>query len=80
MIVSSTNTPLLYFDLFCIFVVTKTTVSIFFFLPTQNNKPPNPPAFIFMIDVSYNNIKSGLVKLICNELKTLLEKLPRYAQ
>uniref|UniRef100_A0A8C6PZR6 SEC24 homolog D, COPII coat complex component n=1 Tax=Nothobranchius furzeri TaxID=105023 RepID=A0A8C6PZR6_NOTFU len=30
-----------------------------------------------MIDVSYNNIKSGLVRLICDELKTLLEKLPR---
>uniref|UniRef100_A0A7N9ASZ6 SEC24 homolog D, COPII coat complex component n=1 Tax=Mastacembelus armatus TaxID=205130 RepID=A0A7N9ASZ6_9TELE len=43
----------------------------------KNNKPPNPPGYIFMIDVSYNNIKSGLVKLICNELKTLLEKLPR---
>lgn len=43
----------------------------------QNNKPPNPPAYIFMIDVSYNNIKSGLVKLICEELKTLLQKLPR---
>uniref|UniRef100_A0A8C9L4H3 SEC24 homolog D, COPII coat complex component n=1 Tax=Serinus canaria TaxID=9135 RepID=A0A8C9L4H3_SERCA len=28
-------------------------------------KPPKPPAFIFMIDVSYRNIKSGLVKLIC---------------
>uniref|UniRef100_A0A672J9R9 SEC24 homolog D, COPII coat complex component n=1 Tax=Salarias fasciatus TaxID=181472 RepID=A0A672J9R9_SALFA len=44
----------------------------------KNNKAPNPPAYIFMIDVSYNNIKSGLVKLICDELKTLLEKLPRY--
>uniref|UniRef100_A0A668W801 SEC24 homolog D, COPII coat complex component n=1 Tax=Oreochromis aureus TaxID=47969 RepID=A0A668W801_OREAU len=43
----------------------------------KNNRPPNPPAYIFMIDVSYNNIKSGLVKLICDELKTLLEKLPR---
>lgn len=43
----------------------------------KNNKPPNPPAYIFMIDVSYNNIKSGLVKLICDELKTLLENLPR---
>ncbi|XP_015802499.3 protein transport protein Sec24D [Nothobranchius furzeri] len=43
----------------------------------KNNKPPNSPAFIFMIDVSYNNIKSGLVRLICDELKTLLEKLPR---
>uniref|UniRef100_A0A8C2XQ03 SEC24 homolog D, COPII coat complex component n=1 Tax=Cyclopterus lumpus TaxID=8103 RepID=A0A8C2XQ03_CYCLU len=44
----------------------------------KNNKLPNPPAYIFMIDVSYNNIKSGLVKLICDELKTLLENLPRY--
>lgn len=43
----------------------------------QNNKPPNPPAYIFMIDVSYSNIKSGLVKLICEELKTLLQNLPR---
>nr|XP_057924820.1 protein transport protein Sec24D isoform X2 [Doryrhamphus excisus] len=43
----------------------------------KNNKPPNPPAYIFMIDVSYNNVKSGLVRLICNELKTLLDKLPR---
>ncbi|XP_003967017.2 protein transport protein Sec24D [Takifugu rubripes] len=43
----------------------------------KNNKPPNPPAYIFMIDVSYNNVKSGLVKLICEELKTLLQNLPR---
>ncbi|KAJ8382885.1 hypothetical protein SKAU_G00036630 [Synaphobranchus kaupii] len=43
----------------------------------RNNKPPNPPAFIFMIDVSYANIKSGLVKLLCEELKTLLDHLPR---
>uniref|UniRef100_A0A803YH84 SEC24 homolog D, COPII coat complex component n=1 Tax=Meleagris gallopavo TaxID=9103 RepID=A0A803YH84_MELGA len=43
----------------------------------RNNKPPNPPAYIFMIDVSYRNINSGLVKLICDELKTLLDKLPR---
>ncbi|XP_027025074.1 protein transport protein Sec24D isoform X1 [Tachysurus fulvidraco] len=43
----------------------------------KNNKPPSPPAYIFMIDVSYNNIKSGLVKLICEELKTLLERLPK---
>ncbi|KAG2466653.1 SC24D protein, partial [Polypterus senegalus] len=43
----------------------------------ENKTPPKPPAFIFMIDVSYNNIKSGLVKLVCNELKLLLNKLPR---
>uniref|UniRef100_A0A8C4YJK7 SEC24 homolog D, COPII coat complex component n=1 Tax=Gopherus evgoodei TaxID=1825980 RepID=A0A8C4YJK7_9SAUR len=46
----------------------------------RNNKPPNSPAYIFMIDVSYSNIKSGLVKLICNELKTVLDNLPREEQ
>ncbi|ELW62613.1 Protein transport protein Sec24D [Tupaia chinensis] len=46
----------------------------------RNNKPPNPPAFIFMIDVSYSNIKNGLVKLICEELKTVLERLPKEEQ
>ncbi|KFP72490.1 Protein transport protein Sec24D, partial [Apaloderma vittatum] len=46
----------------------------------RNNKPPNPPAYIFMIDVSYRNVNSGLVKLICDELKTLLDKLPREEQ
>ncbi|KAI1887723.1 hypothetical protein AGOR_G00193260 [Albula goreensis] len=43
----------------------------------KNKKLPNPPAFIFMIDVSYANIKSGLVRLLCEELKTLLDRLPR---
>lgn len=31
-----------------------------------------------MIDVSYSNVKSGLVRLICDELKTLLHNLPRF--
>ncbi|KAK0148896.1 Protein transport protein Sec24D [Merluccius polli] len=43
----------------------------------KNNKPASPPAYIFMIDVSFTNIKSGLVRLVCDELKTLLDKLPR---
>nr|XP_056704232.1 protein transport protein Sec24C [Euleptes europaea] len=43
----------------------------------KNNKFPNPPAFIFMIDVSYNAVRSGLVRLICEELKSLLDYLPR---
>ncbi|XP_076144579.1 protein transport protein Sec24D [Alosa pseudoharengus] len=43
----------------------------------KNNKLPNPPAYIFMIDVSFSNIKSGLVRLVCEELKTLLDNLPR---
>ncbi|XP_029464830.1 LOW QUALITY PROTEIN: protein transport protein Sec24C [Rhinatrema bivittatum] len=43
----------------------------------KNNKIPNTPAFIFMIDVSYNAVKSGLVMLICEELKLLLDYLPK---
>uniref|UniRef100_A0A6Q2XY47 SEC24 homolog D, COPII coat complex component n=1 Tax=Esox lucius TaxID=8010 RepID=A0A6Q2XY47_ESOLU len=43
----------------------------------KNNKSASPPAYIFMIDVSYANVKSGLVRLICEELKTLLDNLPR---
>ncbi|XP_043332483.1 protein transport protein Sec24C isoform X2 [Cervus canadensis] len=43
----------------------------------KNNKFPVPPAFIFMIDVSYNAIRSGLVRLLCEELKSLLDFLPR---
>uniref|UniRef100_UPI0037E88546 protein transport protein Sec24C isoform X3 n=1 Tax=Semicossyphus pulcher TaxID=241346 RepID=UPI0037E88546 len=43
----------------------------------KNNKLPQPPAFIFLIDVSYNAVKSGMVNIVCEELKTLLDYLPR---
>nr|CBN81596.1 Protein transport protein Sec24C [Dicentrarchus labrax] len=43
----------------------------------KNNKLPQPPAFIFLIDVSYNAVKSGMVNIVCQELKTLLDYLPR---
>ncbi|XP_028285951.1 protein transport protein Sec24C isoform X1 [Parambassis ranga] len=43
----------------------------------KNNKIPQPPAFIFLIDVSYNAVKSGMVSIVCQELKTLLDYLPR---
>uniref|UniRef100_H2T6L4 SEC24 homolog C, COPII coat complex component n=1 Tax=Takifugu rubripes TaxID=31033 RepID=H2T6L4_TAKRU len=43
----------------------------------KNNKLPQPPAFIFLIDVSYNAVKSGMVAIVCQELKTLLDHLPR---
>uniref|UniRef100_A0AAX7UKE5 SEC24 homolog C, COPII coat complex component n=1 Tax=Astatotilapia calliptera TaxID=8154 RepID=A0AAX7UKE5_ASTCA len=43
----------------------------------KNNKLPPPPAFIFLIDVSYNAVKSGMVNIVCQELKTLLDCLPR---
>uniref|UniRef100_A0A3Q2WKR4 SEC24 homolog C, COPII coat complex component n=1 Tax=Haplochromis burtoni TaxID=8153 RepID=A0A3Q2WKR4_HAPBU len=45
----------------------------------KNNKLPPPPAFIFLIDVSYNAVKSGMVNIVCQELKTLLDCLPRYS-
>ena len=40
------------------------------------NKFPKPPAFIFLIDVSYNTVKSGLVNLICSEMKNIIRNLP----
>lgn len=53
------------------------SLSIFIFLYYfQENKPSKPPAFIFVIDVSYNNIKSGLVHLLCREMKNVLKNLP----
>ncbi|XP_038060982.1 protein transport protein Sec24C-like [Patiria miniata] len=42
----------------------------------KNNTLPKPPAFIFMIDVTYQSIKTGMVHLLCKELHSLLEKLP----
>lgn len=46
---------------------------------SQNNKIPQPPSFIFLIDVSYNAVKCGMVNIVCQELKSLLDYLPRYA-
>lgn len=43
----------------------------------QNNQYPLPPAMIFVIDVSYNNIKSGLVHLLCAKMKEIIRNLPR---
>ncbi|CAL1526344.1 unnamed protein product [Lymnaea stagnalis] len=44
----------------------------------KNGSPPKEPAFIFMIDVSYNSVKSGLAQLICDKLKTeILVNLPK---
>lgn len=42
----------------------------------RNNTLSNPPAVIFVIDVSYNNIKSGLVHLLCSQMKTIIKELP----
>jgi protein transport protein SEC24 len=45
----------------------------------QDEKWPEPPAFLFMIDVSYNSVRSGLVEYICHILKDeLLNYLPKF--
>uniref|UniRef100_H3ATB3 SEC24 homolog C, COPII coat complex component n=2 Tax=Latimeria chalumnae TaxID=7897 RepID=H3ATB3_LATCH len=41
------------------------------------DKLSSAPAFIFMIDVSYNAVRSGLLRLLCEELRTLIHLLPR---
>ncbi|XP_067937652.1 protein transport protein Sec24C-like [Watersipora subatra] len=44
----------------------------------KNSILPGPPAFIFMIDVSYNSVKSGLVHLLCQHLREdILPHLPK---
>ncbi|XP_050311772.1 protein transport protein Sec24C [Anthonomus grandis grandis] len=42
----------------------------------RNNTLPKPPAIVFVIDVSYNNIKSGLVNLLCARMKEIIQNLP----
>lgn len=32
------------------------------------------PAFIFVIDVSYNNVKSGMVKLFCEQITDIIQE------
>jgi len=43
----------------------------------ENNILPNEPAFVFLIDVSYQSVSSGLVDLLCKNLPDLLENLPK---
>jgi len=53
--------------------------SVLFLFSFQDEKWPEPPAFIFMIDVSFNSVRSGLVDYICHILKTdLLDYLPKF--
>ncbi|CAL8083625.1 unnamed protein product [Orchesella dallaii] len=44
----------------------------------RNNVLPKEPAFVFVIDVSYNNVKSGLINLLCSQMKNLIESLPSH--
>jgi protein transport protein SEC24 len=47
-------------------------------LLVKDEKWPEPPAYIFMIDVSFNSVRSGLVHSLCHMLKQdLLDYLPK---
>ncbi|KAF8371535.1 sec-24.1 [Pristionchus pacificus] len=43
----------------------------------KNGVPPKPPGFLFMLDVSYNAMNSGMLQTVCNNLENLLENLPK---
>ncbi|KYQ47183.1 Protein transport protein Sec24C [Trachymyrmex zeteki] len=42
----------------------------------RDNIFPKSPAIVFIIDVSYNTIKSGLVNLLCTKMKSIIKNLP----
>lgn len=43
----------------------------------KNSVFPQPPAFLFLLDVSYNSVRNGLVRLFCSHIQTILQELPR---
>jgi protein transport protein SEC24 len=43
----------------------------------KNGIIPKPPVFIFMLDVSYNAIRTGVVTLFCQQIKHMLKDLPK---
>ncbi|ETN83329.1 Sec23/Sec24 trunk domain protein [Necator americanus] len=43
----------------------------------KNGLPPKEPAFIFMIDVSYNAVQNGMLQVVCSNLEKLLSRLPK---
>ncbi|VDM56296.1 unnamed protein product [Angiostrongylus costaricensis] len=43
----------------------------------KNGLPPKEPAFIFMIDVSYNAIHNGMLQVVCSHLERILQQLPK---
>lgn len=43
----------------------------------KNSVFPQPPVFLFLLDVSYNSIRNGLVHIFCSHIQTILQELPR---
>lgn len=51
------------------------TGSVEFIAPSDYMiRPPQPPVYLFLIDVSVNSVNSGLLDIICNTIKKLLPK------
>ncbi|XP_069362795.1 protein transport protein Sec24C isoform X5 [Maniola hyperantus] len=46
----------------------------------RNNTLPNPPAIVFVIDVSYNAIKNGLLQAICDNIMDIIDAIPKDEQ
>lgn len=46
----------------------------------RNNTLPQPPAVVFVIDVSYNAVKSGLLHTVCDNIEDFIEALPKDPQ
>ncbi|XP_014484007.1 PREDICTED: protein transport protein Sec24C isoform X2 [Dinoponera quadriceps] len=42
----------------------------------RDNVFPKSPAIVFLIEVSYNTVKSGLVNLLCTKMKSIIKNLP----
>jgi len=39
-------------------------------------RPPMPPSFFFVIDVSWNAVSSGMLSTVCSTIKAALDQLP----
>ncbi|KAG0585748.1 hypothetical protein KC19_2G035200 [Ceratodon purpureus] len=53
--------------------------SVEFVAPTEYMvRPPMPPVYFFLIDVSLSAVKSGMVKVAADTIKASLDKLPGY--
>ncbi|XP_028041852.1 protein transport protein Sec24C isoform X2 [Bombyx mandarina] len=46
----------------------------------RNNTLPKPPATVFVLDVSYNAVKSGLVDAFCENILDIIRELPKDEQ
>lgn len=73
-----------YHLLFCLHIIQsmllyslKLCLILWLFFCFKDQKFPGPPAYIFMIDVSYQSVQCGMVRMLMKELGELLDHLPK---